>query len=410
MKKRLQHNILRLLSLLTVHCSLLTVNCSLLTVLCSLFTVTSCIEPPLKLPAQEVIVDLQVNVINLDVVWGIDNSWKDRFYYGWDEKDDELFGPIESPKPTNYEVRRHYRGEQRADNILSMDGFTVFGNRFRRSYLFGYYDMLIWSNIDSKDGSQVLTIDETNPLSIQASTSVTRGISRGKDPNADSRSVIALFNQPEIFYSSYPHDIHISRDMEDYDYYDEAEKCWVKNVNCQLNPLVYTYLVQVILTHNDGRVVGTSGNASLSSVASTVNVNTGRTGNSPAMVYFNTRYKEDRVYQGAPASILGGKLTTFGLCDMASFSDAPSHQYSGSRLDLKNQLMVDFSFRNGVEKTMTFDVTDQCRPQAHGGVITIVLDCRDIDIPDKPEEGTGSLFVPTVEDYDEVIYEIPIGY
>lgn len=396
MKKIIQQMTKCLMALLTLHISL--------------FTFQSCIEPPLKLPAEEVLVDVPAIITDIEVVWNLDIDWEHRWYYSWDEKDESLFGKISYPQPTNFEVRRHYLGDQPGGKIVSMDGFTIFGNRFRRSYQFGYYDLLIWSNIDSKDGSQVLTIDEADPLSVQASTTVTRGFSRGK-VNEDSRAVIGLFNQPEIFYSTYPRDIYISRNMEDYDYYDEEEKCWVKSINCELNPLVYIYLVQVILVNNDGRVTGTSGNAALSSVASSVDVNTGHTGMNPAMVYFNTRYKENMTYEGAPADIIGSMLTTFGMCDMASYSEAPSHQYNGSRTDLKNQLMVDLSFRNGTEQTLTFDVTEQCHKQSHGGIITIVIDCNDLEMPDIPvEEGTGSLFIPTVEDYDEVIYEIPIGY
>ena len=57
---------------------------------------------------------------------------------------------------------------------------------------------------------------------------------------------------------------------------------------------------------------------------------------------------------------------------------------------------------------MQFDVTDQCRNQAHGGIITVVVDCAEIDVPEKPESGSGSLFVPTIDDYEEVIYDIPL--
>lgn len=394
MKNGLRKNILRLLALLT----------------CSLLTLHSCIEPPLKLPAEEVLVDVPAIVTDIEVVWNLDIDWQNNWYYKWDAKDEELFGKIRYPQPTNFEVRRHYLGEHPGGTPVSYDGFTIFGNRFRRSYMFGYYDMLIWSNIDSEDGAQVLTINETDPLAVQASTTVTRGFSRVDKDGNETGSVFALFNQPEIFYSTYPRDIFISREMKDYDYYDEVEKCWVKNINCELNPLVYIYLVQVILTNNDGKVTGTTGNAALTSVASSTNVNTGRTGMNPAMVYFNTRFKPNMDYKGETVDIIGSMLTTFGMCDMASYSDAPNHQYNGSRTDLTNQLMFDLTFRNGTAKTMTFDVTDQCRRQAHGGIITVVVDCKDVEMPDTPkEEGTGSLFVPTVEDYEEVIYEIPIG-
>lgn len=379
----------------------------------SLFLLSSCIEPPLKLPAQEVLVDLQTNVINLDLVWNLDIDWQSRWFYGWDKTDSLMWGPLAYPTPSSYEVRRYYLGAAPNAPHKNVEAFTINSNRFRRSYLFGYYDMLIWSNIDSKDGTQVVKIDESNPDAVTATTSVTRGMTRlaTSTSELDDNAIVGLYNQPEIFYSTYPRNIYISDDLKDYDYYDEKEKCWVKQIDCELTPLVYIYLVQVIFLNNDGRVVGTSGNAALSAFTGSTNVNTGHTYDNPAMVYFNTRFKDDKLYHLQHADIIGGKLTTYGLCDMASYLEAPDHKYTGSRKDLPNYLMVDISFRNGKEKTYQFDVTDQCREQAHGGIITVVIDCNEMEMPeDDPTEPSGSLFVPTVEDYDEVIFEIPLDY
>lgn len=360
-------------------------------------------------------------ITDINVVWNIDSEWKYRWYYGWDDVDSTLWGPIAYPIPTNYEVRRYYLGQEPGAPHTNVDAFTIFGNRFRRSYQFGYYDMLIWSNIDSEDGSQVLKINESNLDEVTATTSVSRGITRlfaseaNQESSSSSNAVTGLYNQPEIFYSGYPRDIYISPNMEDYDYYDEEEHCWVKHINCKLTPLSYIYLVQVIFLNNDGRVVGTTGNAALSAFASGTNVNTAHTNNDPVFVYFNTRYKDHLKY-GYPVrdqdcDIIGGKLTTFGLCDMASYVEAPDHLYSGSRTDLPNYLMVDVKFRNGTEQTLQYDVTKQCREQAHGGVITVIIDCNELPMPDPGPNpgGSGSLFVPTVEDYDEVIYDIPLG-
>lgn len=397
---------------------------SLLLTLSALFT--SCIEPPLKLPAEEVVVDFPAIITDIEVVWNLDTEWKYRWFYGWDRVDSTLWGPIAYPIPTNYEVRRYYLGNTPGAPHKNVEGFTIFGNRFRRSYQFGYYDMLIWSNIDSDDGSQVLKVDEADLDSVYATTSVTRGLSRlfasesEEEEASGSSAVTGLYNQPEIFYSAYPRDIYISRNMEDYDYYDEDEHCWVKHINCELNPLTFIYLVQVIFLHNDGRVVGTTGNAALTAFSSGTNVNTGHTYNNPIIVYFNTRYKDHLTYRDSvthydyDCQIIGGKMTTFGLCDMKSFIEAPDHMYSGSRKDLPNYLMVDVKFNNGAEQTLQFNVTDQCREQSHGGIITVVIDCRDLEIPPGPTpgpnpSGSGSLFVPTVEDYDEVVYDIPLG-
>lgn len=370
---------------------------------------TSCIEPPLKLPAQEVLIDMPTIITDIDVIWDLDTEWKHRWYYGWDDLDSALWGPIAYPIPSNYEVRRHYLGDNPGAKPHSIDGFTIFGNRFRRSYQFGYYDLLLWSNIDSKDGTQVVKIDESDPTSVQATTTVSRGMTRIINGSKSQTSVTGIYNQPEIFYSSYPRDIYISRYMEDYDYYDEAEHCWVKKINCVLSPLVYIYLVQVIFINNDGRVSGASGNAAVSAFTGSTDVNTGHTNDDPAMVYFNTRFKKNRPYEGISADIIGGKLTTYGLCDMESFADAPDHDYRGSRTDLPNYLLVDVQFSNGAEQTMQFDVTEQCREQAHGGIITVIVDCADLKIPDGPNgENSGSLFVPTVEDYEEVVYDFQL--
>jgi len=381
--------------------------------LTSLFTLlTSCIEPPLKLPAEELIFDAQINVSDIDVVWNVDLDWKQRWYYGWDQLDSALWGPIAYPMPTNYEVRRYYLGEQPGGKHSSVEGFTVFGSRFRRSYIFGYYDMLLWSNIDSPDGTQVVVIDESSLDEVKATTTVSRGLSRTRTDGSEGvHSVTGLYNQPEIFYSTYARDLHISRDVKDYDYYDEEERCWVKRIDCELTPLVYIYLVQFIILNNDGRVVGTTGNAALSGFSSGTNVNNGHTDNSPVAVYFGTRYKDHLAYETQTADIIGGKLTTYGLCDMDASTKTRGYSYNGSRTDLHNYLMLDVSYRNGATQTLQFDVTDQCRSQAHGGIITVVVDAGDLDIPISPSgDNSGSLFVPTVEDYDEVVYEIPIFY
>lgn len=381
---------------------------------------SSCIEPPLKLPAQEVVVDMPVVLVDLDVVWNLDIDWQSQWFYDWDSIDQALWGEISYPKPTNYEVRRYYLGGEPRVPHNNVDAFTIYGTHFRRSYEFGYYDMLLWSNIDSDDGTQVVIINEDDLDDVKASTTVTRGMTRVSTSmaitsgtsvmtgTAEGSAVTGLYNQPEIFYSAYPRDIFISHNEEDYDYYDEQEQCWVKQINCELDPLVYIYLVQVIIYNNDGRIKGITGDNAISSFASGTSVNTGHTWDKPVMVYFGSRFKQGIEVNGRTTDIIGGKLTTYGLCDMDSYSRTKSTSYyTGSRTDLKNFLYVDMTFSNGTQGTLQVDVTEQCQRQAHGGLITVELDASEIEIPSPPEGGgSGSLFVPTVEDYEEVVYDI----
>ncbi len=373
--------------------------------------VCSCIQPPLHLPGQQLLTEFPIVETELNVVWSIEADWTTDWYYGWDQTDKDLWGDIGYSTPSSYQVRRYFTGEDPAAPHSDVDAFSIRSTKFRRFFSFGYYDILIWSDIDSPDGAQVVVINET-PNSVTATTTGTRGLTRafsrlaGDWVKADEPGVIGLLNQPEIFYASYPEDIYISRDMKDYTY-DPVEKIYVKQIESELHPMVYIYLVQIILLNNDGRVKGIDGNAALSSMASSTDLYTGHTDNHPSVIYFNTRLKYNMEADGQPCSIIGGKLTTFGLCDMEPYTRAGA-TYTGSRSELPNLLFFDLVFKNEAVETYSVDVTDQCQSQAHGGVITVYIDCSKLEPPDNPEHGAGSLFVPTVEDYEDVYWEVEL--
>ena len=373
--------------------------------------IVSCIEPPLHLPGQNLEMMIPQVETEMEVVWDIDVDFTTDWYYGWDVKDDSLWGNIGYTRPTGYEVHRYYKGDKPRRKHLSDDAFSIRSNRFRRYFQFGYYDMLFYSEIDSKDGTQVVVMHETLD-SVTATTTGTRGLSKGildmtRAGASQDEGAIGLLNQPEIFYGAYPEDIYISYNLDDYDY-DPVENIYIKHLETKLRPLVYIYLVQLILYNNDdGKIKGINGNSALSSMASSTNVNTGHTGNSPAVIYFNTRMKKDLTVKGRKSDVIGGKLTTFGLCDNEPYVRSKA-QYAGSRTTLKNYLYFDLIWNNGGVKTYQFDVTDQCHAQAHGGILTVWIDCSELTPPDPGPSSKGSLFIPTVEDYDEVVWEIEI--
>lgn len=371
----------------------------------------SCIEPSLHLPGQEVGILMPRVETELSVVWDFEASLNEEWYYGWDQKDDSIWGSIGYTAPKSYEVHRYYKGDNPNAWHTNDDAFSIRSNRFRRYFQFGYYDMLFYSDIESKDGAQVVVMHETLD-SVTATTTGTRGISKGilskaQESVNDSVQAVGLLNQPEIFYGAYPENIYISHDLNDYEY-DPAEDIYIKHIETKLRPLVYIYLVQFVLYNNeDGRIKGVNGNAALSSMASSTNVNTGHTGNKPAVVYFNTRMKKCLTVNNRQSDVIGGKLTTFGLCDNEPYTRSKA-TYGGSRTSLNNYLFFDLIWNNNGVKTYEFDVTDQCQSQAHGGILTVWIDCSQLTPPDPGPASEGSLFIPTVEDYDEVVWEIEI--
>lgn len=369
----------------------------------------SCIEPELNLSGETTPEILPAIEIDMNVMWDIDAEWSAEWYYGWDEKDDSIWGGIGYDEPKSYQVRRYFTGDDPRARHTEVDAFSIEGTSFRRLFSYGYYDMLFWNDIESKDGTQVLVINETLD-SVTATTTGTHALARevfnmvGSGENVSESEIVGLKNQPEILYSAYTEDVLISRDLSDY-VYDPVENVYLKTIETELRPLVYIYLVQIVLFNNDGRIKGINGNTAMSSMASGVNLNTGHTNNIPSVVYFNTRLKRNIEVDGRDCDVMGGKFTTFGLCDMEPYTRSDSN-YSGSRGDLKNYLLFDLVFTNNGVKTYSVDVTDQCQKQAHGGVITVFIDCGKLELPDDPEIGTGSLFIPTIEDYSNVNWEI----
>ena len=372
-----------------------------------LLLATSCeIEPPLHLPGEDVVIEQPIVIQELEVVWNIDISWKNRWYYDWDETDSLLYGGINYPMPTNYEVRRYYLGDYPDVPHTDIDAFTVWDTKFKRKFNFGYYDILIWSNIDSDDGTQVVVVRETDPDNITATTT-TRSV-RMYTPKT-GLATARHYNQPEIFYSAYEQNIYISRNTADYDYYDEVEQAWVKKLETELNPLVYIYLVQVVLHNNKGRVTGVPESCAINGLSNETSVMYGTTGLQDVSVLFGMRLKKDKtVADGEIADVIGGKLTTFGLCGMQPWQESRGASYTGSRADVQNRFALNLQFANETDSTYYYDVTRQFQDQCHGGLITIDIDVDSLKIPVNPTPpGGGSGFDPYVEEYtDTVIHEI----
>lgn len=363
-----------------------------------LMSATSCtIEPPLHLPAETVVVDLPIVITDLEVVWNLDVDWQSEWFYPWEQEDVDLYGDLSYPVPRSYEIRRYFLGELPGGEHTTVDGTTLLTTTYRSKYNFGYYDLLAWSNIYSPDQTQVVVIDDSSLDYVWASTTRSRyplNVPALKDQPLPH-------NHPEIFYSAYEQDIHISNDPADYDYFDPEQNVWVKHLKCEMQPLVYIYLVQVVVRNNaNGLIVGPSQSTVLTGVASGVNVTTGATGHESTNVIFDMRMKTDLPYRnGSIADIMGGKLTTFGLCDMPSWSKSRGKSFAG-RTDVDNYMMLGLHFSNGADSTYVYPVTEQMRRQPHGGIITIEILADTITVPAKPGSGGGSMFDPNVNPYE----------
>lgn len=395
-----------------------------------LFALSSCtIDPPLHLPAEDITLRFPMVRVDVEAVWG-NPDWEEEFLYQWDENDIEHYGEMTYPEPIDYQLRRYYLGDEPDMPHTQVLSAFMSSSVYRSQFDYGYHDLLVWSNIHNAEHVQTITLQETLE-SVDASTNAVNsgGASKFADMLAKARAVRAasprdvprVYNQPDIFYSAYHRNLHVTDNPADYDFYDDVLLSYVKRLQMELQPLVYIYAVQVILRNNNGKITGASDGAAISGLADGVNVNYGRTTDADINVQFDLGMKyglrvtprfatplrsgvQLKAAVGETVDVLGGRLTTFGLCGMKGYADSRSQVlYAGTHPDNLNHIAIDFKFRNDADSIITYDITSQLQNQSHGGVITIEVDVNDIPLPYNPDPhpGGGSGFDPYIKDYED---------
>ena len=374
----------------------------LITVLCLLPLLASCERmPELHLyDSADVDYTLPLIDLNLEVYWdyelsyGVYYDWRAEWFYGWDEADKQLFGELGYTEPTVFNLRRYYTGEAPYTPHAYALSDKVYGNTFHGRYEWGFWDLLVWNDINPIDGVQSLNFDETTTLDqVTAYTNQSMRTTRYSAPRYTH-----AFYEPELLFAAYEQAIHIDPALDGFEY-DEERNVYVKKLNMVLEPITYIYLTQVILHNNRGRIVSTDGSANLSGMARSVVLNTGIAGNDPITVYYNVRMKKDLDKEGENVDIVGGRVITFGMCNI----NANRINRRADVLDEQHHYMdVTMQFNNGMDSTIVFDVTEQVRKRYKGGVITVELDVDTVPIP---QRSGGSAFNAVVEDFKEETHE-----
>ena len=359
------------------------------------------IDPPLYLPDKDKIsikVELPINITDINVLWNVEYEtyFDSLWYYGWDEKDEKIFGKIEYPEPTTFDIVNYYKGY--SNKIQNIEKFMVSSRIFKRQYQYGVYDMQFWSEPVTDDPTeQTIKVNEANYQYVTATT-----------PYERLQDGYRLYLQPEIIYSGSIADEYISPYIEDYDYYDPVEHVYVKKFKTELYPLVYTYLIQLILKNNHNKVSGVTGSAYMSGLGNTTSVMDGNVEHGDNAVIFTTRFKDSVDYKGEKCSAVGSKLLTFGkagLEDVYGRKNVTTRAgYSGEHDKVDNKMGVGLRFVNNTDSVYYFNVTEQVNRQLSGGIITVLIDCDTLKMPTDTTRHQGGIFEPYVQDYDSIIY------
>jgi hypothetical protein len=134
-------------------------------------------------------------------------------------------------------------------------------------------------------------------------------------------------------------------------------------------------------------------------MARSVVLNSGIAGSDAIVVDYNVRFKKDCNMNGESVDIAGGRLMSFGMCNINGTRFAESRG-GVTRADdgIKHYMDVTMQFSNGMDSTFVFEVTDQVQKRFKGGVITVELDMDTVPIP-KRKGGSG--FDAVVVDYED---------
>ena len=327
---------------------------------------------------------------NYEVTYGVAYDWRAEWFYGWDDTDRQIFGPIGYTEPNLFQLRCYFSGDEPGGEHTKMYSNLLRRRTYKMQYNWGYWDFLVWNDVESDDGVQSLNFDErTMNDPVIAYTNQTMSVSRYQAP-AFTRS----FFEPEQLFSNYKRAVEIDPMLDDFEY-DPVNDVYVKQVDLVMVPITYIYLTQVILHHNQGRIVGVDGTSNLSGVARTTEINSGTAGSDAVTVQYSTRFKPGCNMNGEKVDIVGGRVMTFGICDLCA-NRVVSYEYVKDANE--HYIDVNMQFNNGMDSTFVFNVTDQVRRRYKGGVITVELDMDTIPMPSRKG---GSGFDAVVKDFED---------
>lgn len=360
-------------------------------------------EPPLHLyDGGDGAMTLIFTKLDLDVYWdyqlemGVQYDWRAEWFYDWDEEDERTFGPIDyNPLPNIFNLYRYFTANTPYGPHDHLVKNTIEGTTFRGLFQWGFWDVLVFNEPQLREGVQSIVFDEGSTLdSVTAYTHESMSASRHHAPR-----FTRAFYQPEALFTAYEQGIDINRELTGFEY-DSLQNIWIKKMNMILRPITYIYLTQLIVHNNNNKIVGVEGSATLSGMARSTTLNSGKGGTDAIDVTFNTRWKKDRNVRGENVDIAGGKLMTFGICNQQCNKINSIHEVKD---DNDHFMDIKLLFNNGMDSTFVFNVTEQVRRRYKGGVLTVEIDMDTIQVPTR---SGGSAFDAVVKDFVEEQHEI----
>ncbi len=313
---------------------------------------------------------------HIEIIADYRYDWEEQIYeeatdweYRWPDEFTLAYDELRPTKPTGLRVV-NYNEDGSSNNLhnIKPDGGVV-------TLYEGLNDMLFYNNdteyiIFSRSGTDATTRATTRTL--------TRAEYVASAYAVDGERTVS---PPDMLFANYVEDYLPEKVVDPTPF------------EITLQPLVFTYKIRFEFV--DGIEYASSAVASLSGMASSVELNTGETSEESATILFDDLdivYTNDAKDEG----YIRATVKSFG-------TPAFPHPNYPTRTDVTHGLKLEVRLRNNLKWTADTDVTDQVQMQPHGGVIVV----KDLEIKKEDAmQGSGG-FEPVVDDWGEEV-EIPL--
>lgn len=350
--------------------------------------------------------------LDLDLLWGI--NWRDQLQYPWN---DAIHGKLGYTEPQNVRTIIYRLDEKGTRQSVPVDVHFNYHQKDKRVNLATNetYDLVIHSDGEHAGVTSVIMQDYANGFGYETNIAVTNG---GQKTVRSASRQDYEYNQPDQIFGTLVSDRYVSDDPDDYVMMvdEDGTVSWVDTIQATLLPYTLIYLYQIIVTNNrdiDGNpIIDRANKVTITGMASSVDLNTRRTGTTLAAV--STDY--DDVKERVPdhlltlpngtrdtADIMAARLQTWGLPNIVPFVEVTRGE-GIEELD-STYLMIYPTLGNGASiQPLQRNVTELMKERPGGGVITVIIDAEK-EIPDSliylPESDGG--FDATVNDWENKI-------
>jgi len=376
--------------------------------------ITGCQRKPLYL-AQRGNVSLGTAAfeLSLDMLWGI--NWREQLQYPWDEA---AHGTLGYSVPLDVRTIV-YRLEDGARQSVPVDRHFDYNSNQKRVQLATdeNYDIVIHSDGEHVGVTSVTVLDYTKGYGYETNVAVTNG---GKNvvQRSSTRQDVE-YTQPDQIFGTVVEDRYISDDPDDYTMIlnEDGSVSYVDTINATLTPYTLIYLYQIIVTNNrdmDGKpIIDRANKVTITGMASSVDLNTRRTGTDLAAVSTEEGGVKPRMADrqltlpdgtDTVADILAARLQTWGLPNITPIVEVT--RGGGTEVKDSTYILIYPTLGNGlpIQQPLQRNVTELMEEHPGGGIITLVIDATK-EIPDSliylPVKDGG--FDATVNDWDNEV-------